>query len=154
MTDIVALHRAAIVANMQTVPDLGQVHAYERFAKQDAAFRDLYKSGDRILGWNVRRVSTRETSAVMGRYHGQIGWRIRGFMSIDDAAASEQAFDSLIDALRDAFRADETLGGAVESTLNPSNDEVGLQLDDSGPVMFAGVLCHGCTLSLTTLYTL
>lgn len=154
MTDIVALHRAAIVATMQTVTGLGQVHAYERFAKQDAAFRDLYKSGDRILGWHVRRVSTRETSAVMGRYHGQIGWRIRGFMSIDDAAASEQAFDALIETLRDAVRADESLGGVVDSTLDPDSGQVGLQLDDSGPVMFAGVLCHGCTLSLTTLYTL
>lgn len=154
MLDLAAI-RAAIVAKLMTVPGIGLVHDYERYAKAEKDFRDIYKSGERILGWHVRRVTTRETSKIVGRHEGLIGWRIRGYMSIDDVAQSELEFDALIEAVRAAFRSDQTLGGSVDSIVTPDGQHLaGLQLDDSGPVMFAGVLCHGCTLSLTTRYYL
>ena len=77
-------------------------------------------------------------------------WRIRGFMALSDAAGTEKTFDDLIDAAADAFRADPTLGGVVFSTLNPQSDETGLQLVQSRPVLFAGVLCHSAELNLYT----
>lgn len=70
-------------------------------------------------------------------------------MSLDDETQSELAFDNLIEAARDAFREDETIGGAVETTT--VDGQAGLQLDDSGPSMFAGVLCHHARLSLATI---
>ena len=56
--------------------------------------------------------------------------------------------DRLIEAVRVAFRHDETLGGVVETTM--SDGRAGPQLDDSGPAMFAGVLCHHARLTLST----
>lgn len=146
--------RAAIVATMATVPNLGKVQAFERYTAQQGAFRQLYtvESGE-VRGWHLRRRWTRETSPALGRWHVWTGWEIRGFLSLRDEAESELAFDGLIEQLRNVFRGNDTLGGAVLGLTGagPRGNEVkGLQLEESGPVMFAGVLCHAARLSLIT----
>jgi hypothetical protein len=137
--------RAAIVAKLQTVSGIGQVYDYERYGKTDKDFREIYAAKDRVLGWHVRRVARREdalNNEVM------TDWEIRGFMSLEDAGASELDFDTLIDAIGDAWRADPTLAGVV---LYPRDEaRVVPELADSGPALFAGVLCHGARLKLTT----
>ena len=140
--------RAAIVAKIEGVAGIGTVHPYERYAVAQEAFRQLYLTGTDVDGWFVRRVQTIERSRAIGRYMEDHRWAIRGFRSLVDAAASELAFDATIEAMRDAFRADETLSGAVDSIL--VGELAGLQVDDSGPVMFAGVLCHAAHLTLWT----
>lgn len=151
MSDLLTI-RTAIVATLNTVPGIGRVHGFERFAQQEKAFRELYQSGDVVLGWHVRRRATRESSEAIGCNTVTHEWKIRGFMSIADAESSELEFDDLIESARDAFRADETLGGAVPSTVieEGSITVAGLQLIDSGPVKFCGVLCHGAELQLFT----
>jgi hypothetical protein len=146
--------RAAIAAKMNTVADIGRVHDYERWAKRDKDFQDLFLSAGQIRGWIVRRTATRETSPGIGRFVVTHRWQIRGYMALDDSAASEKTFDALVEALRDAFRSDETLGGLVASTVLPDGEggEAGLQLEDHGPVMFANVLCHGARLRLATVH--
>lgn len=144
----IAQVRAAIVGVMSGVAGIGRVHGYERYAKREAAFKDLFASGGQIRGWVVRRVATAEDSPAVGRYTITHRWQVRGYMSLDDEAASETAFDDLLEAVRDAFRADETLGGVVAS-INVG-EVAGLQVDDSGPVMFAGVLCHAVRCTLLT----
>ncbi|MCP4700274.1 MAG: hypothetical protein GY862_25995 [Gammaproteobacteria bacterium] len=42
----------------------------------------------------------------------------------------------------------QTLGGVVCSTVDDS--QAGIQIVDSMPVMFAGVLCHSAKLKLNT----
>lgn len=144
--------RAAIVERLAAVPGIGRVHEYERFAASETAFRTLYSytgadHKPRLLGWHVRRAANAERRDDY--VHDEvITWRIRGFMALEDESASEIAFDALIEAVRAAFRADHNLAGACAST--DYNDLAGLQLDESGPVMFAGVLCHGVTLTLYT----
>lgn len=145
--------RAAIVMRLAAVPDIGMVHARERNASDLARLKTLYWSAThtQLRGWFVRRVATAETGNVLGRTVEQARWQIVGVMSIDDASASELAFDDLIEAVRDAFAQDETLGGTVDQCTDPAGDGAScVQLDDAGPVMFAGVLCHACKLSLTT----
>jgi len=148
--------RAAIVATLQAISGMGVVHNYERYAKDDKAFRLLYAAGDRVQGWNVRRVARHESSPCLGRWLVTQEWRIAGWRSLADAEASELAFDDLIDAAMDAFRNDSTLGGVVETTVlgDGADDPAGLQLIESGPVMFCGVLCHGARLSLFTRHSL
>lgn len=150
--------RDAIVAKLTTVANVGQVHGYERFAKAEKDFRALYESGaapDKlILGWCVRRARKRETANRFGRVTVYNHWEIRGFMGLADASASELRFDSLIEAIGDAFRADETLGGLVETMPEEPGGEAGIQVAESGPVMFAGVLCHSATLKLMTRHDL
>ena len=137
--------RAAIVAKLKTVAGIGQVHAYERYAKTDKDFREIYAANDRVLGWHVRRVARREGAEFNET---MTDWELRGFMSLEDAAASELAFDDLVDLIGDAWRADPTLGGLV---LYPRDTALVVpELADAGPAMFAGVLCHSARLKLTT----
>lgn len=148
MADLPAI-RAAITATMESVPDIGVVHGHERFAADEKAFRDLYLFDGRIQGWNLRRVrTTRVTGDDGDSIDTRHVWRITGYRSLSDGAASEIAFDAAIEALRAAFDADLSLGGVVASIVTPEAD--GLQLVKSEPVMFAGVLCHQAVLELHT----
>lgn len=137
--------RAAIVAKLKSVAGIGQVFGYERYAKTDKDFRELYAANDRVLGWHVRRVARREDAQFN---EVMTDWELRGFMSLEDATASELAFDDLVDSICDAWRADPTLDGLV---LYPRDTALVVpELADAGPALFAGVLCHSARLKLTT----
>ncbi|MGB3749449.1 MAG: hypothetical protein WA961_14715 [Rhodanobacter sp.] len=143
--------RAAIIATMQTVPDIGMVQDRERYAKDMTALKAAYQApGLGLRGWFVRRQQIVETDRIQPRSVEYLRWRIQGVMAFDDAGASELVFDDLIEQLRDAFRANDTLGGLVAQCALAGGQDAGLQLDDAGPVSFAGVICHGARLSLTT----
>lgn len=143
--------RDAIRDTMQSIPTIGQVHDFERFSRDDKNFKLHYLSGPdgnkKILGWYIKRVSFKQSRFGM-RYQVVTRWRIVGFMGLSDDDASEKQFDDLIEQLVAAFQADSNLGGKCQSLDNGS--EAGLQLDDQGPLMFAGVLCHGARLTLYT----
>lgn len=150
---VTLLIRNAIVAKLNTVANIGRVHAYERYANQLADLSALYAWNPgggpaQLRGWFVRRIGIRETHPSESLFREDITWQIRGYMALSDAAESELSFDALIDAIRAAFRADDTLGGAVDTCW--INEEVGIQLDDAGPVLFANVLCHSARLTLMT----
>lgn len=147
--------RAAIVARLNTVPDVGVVHDYQRYAGDLRKLAALYVTevGGRpqLRGWYVSRVATVETSAVSGSYAATHEWVLRGYMALDDAAESEIVFDRLVEQIREAFRGDDGLGGLVGSIVfdgsEGSTAGVQAQLE---PVMFAGVLCHAARLTLRT----
>ena len=147
--------RAALVALIAAVPDIGVVNDYERYAERASDMQRLYVAAidgeDQLRGWFVRRVATIEqdiSATAGGRYVVTHTWRIQGYMALSDAKASEKTFDTLIEAVRAALRADISLGGLVSSIETP--DQAGLALDESTPVLFAGVLCHSARLSLKT----
>ena len=153
MSQQTATTRAAIVAALRAVPGIGAVHDHEPYANQNTTLRALYvvqtDDGEQLRGWYVRRVSFRVVRNGCGLPRVFTTWQIRGFMALAEEAGSELAFDALVDAVRGAFDADPSMGGAVLSTLS-ADGEVGAQLSASGPVMFAGVLCHAADLTLTT----
>lgn len=140
--------RAAIAAKLDAVPGMGRVHDHQPYLKTEQRLKELYQAGDHLNGWFVRRIGTRETSPFVGRAIEHHRWLIQGFMAFDGTGSSELAFDDQVEAIRDAFRADETLGGLVASTA--SQDAAGVQVEDSLPVMFCGVLCHSARLILVT----
>ena len=150
----VATIRAAILDVLQAVTDIGVVNDFERYTQAMSDLRTqcvtTIGADEQLRGWHIRRLSYRETLVDSERWSVLTQWRIRGFMALSDAAGTEKTFDDLIDAAADAFRADPTLGGVVFSTLNPQSDETGLQLVQSRPVLFAGVLCHSAELNLYT----
>ena len=159
MSAHVATIRAAILAKLQAVPGIGLVYDRERYAKEERAFRDLYtqaveingEDADVVHGWWFRRTASIERSLGVGRNLDISTWAIRGYLGFDDARNTEHEFEALIEAMRDAFRADPTLGGATEqSPLRDSNNQDGLQLVETSPVMLAGVLCHSAVLTFTT----
>lgn len=146
--------RGAIKTRLQGVAAVGKVNDYERFAARDKEFQDLYKdaASGQIRGWNLHRQAKIETSGAVGRNVIVNRWTLRGFMALNDAAASAITFDNLVEAVCDAFRADETLGGVVASTV--TENAAGIQVEESVPVMFAGVLCHSARLTLNTMHYL
>lgn len=145
--------RAAVVATLNTVPNIGKVHDYERFAKQEGEFRTLYLhdlggGAQQIRGWHVRRVATRRTHETGASREDFITWRIRGFMSLDDGAASEKTFDNLIEAVLDAFDASAQLSALNAYVYSPNGE--GPELEEHEPVMLGGVLCHQARIKLIT----
>lgn len=149
----VATHRAAIVAALNTVAEIGLVHDHEPYGRTEADFRQLYSWPDasgqlQVRGWFLQRTRTAEVSPHIGRTINTHTWRLRCFMSLDQAGATELVFDDLVEAARQVFRNDLTLGGAAEP--GPLGSASGLQVTDSGPAYLAGVLCHVATLTLQT----
>lgn len=144
--------RAALMTLLQTVPGIGRVHNYERFSKSPQDFQKLYQDGNDILGWYVRRQSYRELPFTSTRNRVRTRWVLQGFAGLVDGKATELAFDNLIDAIAEAVRARPVLYDAEGKGLchTVTDDGAGLQLEESGPVMFAGVLCHGARFGLTT----
>lgn len=144
--------RAALVALLETVPGMGTLHNYERFASKPKDFQALYLQGQNIRGFYIRRQSYRETPYSTMKNRVRARWIIKGFASLVDADATELAFDDLLDAIAATLRATPILFDANGNALchTVTDDSAGLQLEESGPVMFAGVLCHGATFSLTT----
>ena len=145
--------RQTICDVLQSVPNIGIVHDRERFATNLADLKLLYFSAphNQVRGWFVRRVRVRETGILQPVYLEVVNWRIQGVMGFDDAGASELVLEQLVEAARDAFRANPSLNGTVTKIgLLPASSDRGLQQEDFGPVMFGGVLCHGVRLSLTT----
>lgn len=146
--------RAAIKTTMQTVSNIGVVNDFERYSDQMSKLKLQYvaniSGSDQLRGWHIRRIAKREVFVDTGRWSVHNRWRIRGFMAIDDDNETEKTFDDLVNALEDAFRADDTLGGEVLSCIDPETSEAGLQLIDSKPVLFAGVLCHSAECGLHT----
>lgn len=148
-----AEHRAALVALIAAVPQTGRVHDYQRYAREDGPFREHYLhtspgGAKQLRGWQISRVAVAERLVGLGRALNEHSWQIRGYLALDDAAATELTFDNLVEDIRAAYRADPTLGGL--STAEPINEEDGIQMSDAGPVMFCGVLCHSALLTLHT----
>jgi hypothetical protein len=143
--------RTAIRDLMLTVPEIGVVHLHERYAADLAKLKQLYGYDGHVRGWFIRRTAVRETGIALPRYLEVNRWQIRGVLSLNDETSTELVMDSLIEGVRDVIRDNPSLNNTVTKTgLLQPNAERGLQLEDFGPVMFGGVLCHGARLSLTT----
>jgi hypothetical protein len=145
--------RAAIVAMHAAVPDVGIVHDYERYARSEEKFRELFvgtfDGAKQIRGWWWRRSATQERTVSTASVMNVHTWQGRGYMALNDEQASEKTFDELVEAFRDAVRADPTFGGICEQN-SVEDGEDGVQVIDVGPVMFCGVLCHSAVLQLKT----
>nr|WP_315237715.1 hypothetical protein [uncultured Albidiferax sp.] len=150
--------RAAIKAKLTAVPQIGHVHEYERYVREEAKFRSLFEfdlvdGSKQLRGWWLRRTHSQELNIAMGRSVDVHTWQIRAYMALSDDAGSELVFDGLIEAFRDAVRADPTFGGTCEPDPGEQGGQAAPQLVevvDVGPVKFCGVLCHSAVLQLRT----
>jgi hypothetical protein len=141
--------RDAIAAKIAGVAGSGLVQSYERYADDLDTLKAVYVADGQVRGWIIQRRTTARNIIAVGRWVVSHLWQIRLYMALDDAARSELAFDDLIEEADHAFRDDDTFGELI-ATTRQDNGLIGLQLDDSGPVRFAGVLCHGARCSLQT----
>lgn len=146
--------RDALGALIATVPNVGHVHTRERYVRDENKFRTLYlytpaAGQEQVRGWWLRRVATTEKSLAVGRNLEIHTWHFRGYMTLNDATNTEGEFDALIEAMRDKVRLDPTLGALCQQSPL-GNEQDGLQVLDSAPVLFCGVLCHSALLELKT----
>ncbi len=146
-----------IIAQLNTVANIGTVHGYQRYADREKALADLYQYNGRLHGWFVRRLSVVDTVENGRNNQEKTTWLIRGYLAINDATASELEFDSLLDTIRDVFFRTENdyeniAGQLIKFTDNATTGEqqVGFSVLDSQPVMFSGVLCHSAVCQLVT----
>lgn len=148
--------RDAIKARLTGIVGIGKVNDFERYAQQMSALKEQYvfDTGGGVMqlrGWHIRRVRRREIYVDLQRWAIVNDWQLRGFMALDDAAASEKAFDDLIEAVCDAFdTAPDLLNPPDPVEVVLDEEQAGVQVPESGPVMFAGVLCHSARLTLAT----
>jgi hypothetical protein len=137
---LAAIHDA-IVALLEGVPNIGLVHGFERYATQADALRALFVTGGRLHGWTLTRDRTTATYRTNTQTERRHHFVLRGYYALDDSAASETTFQSLIESIEEVFRTDDTLGGTAE-VAGP------MQVVSVGHGLFAGVLCHFAELTI------
>lgn len=133
--------RDAIVTILQGVSGVENVYGYERYSADLSGLRALYNGTGTLHGWNVTRERTPATYRTNTQTERRHRFILRGYYALDDAAASEQTFQELVEAIEAVFRDADTLAGTAE-VAGP------LQVERVVPVMFAGVLCHHAELSI------
>ena len=130
---------AAVLAGL----DAGPVHQFERYMKEKRSLVDAYTAGDRLQGWYIQRRSFLTANPQPdGTVLVTTRWRIRFFMALKDDDKSELIFDDLLDAALAATAESSELQKVVRRLSQP------LRLEEEGPVLFAGVLCHSADMSL------
>lgn len=150
--------RAAIKAKLEGVAGVGKVNDRERYAREASKLAEQYVydlggGAKRLQGLFVAWRGRTEGSPALGRSTLTERWEMRYFWALDDADASEIAFDNRIEAICDAFRADPTLGVVDVNTDLGSDEESSpafMQVREKGHVLFCGVLCHHARLELFT----
>lgn len=107
------LARAAIKTVMDAVTDIGATHDYERFADDWDTLISLYQAEigtdpvvEQLRGWNVSLAGIephdQETfggPGAAGTVEVTYDYRLRGYLAVDDASASEKTFVTLTMAL-------------------------------------------------------
>lgn len=134
--------RQQIYTTLSAVQSVGKVYDYERWAADWETFINLFKSGGKILGWEITRVGANTTTIDNSEDEDQHQYLIRGYMGLQDSAASEKTFNALIEAIRDAFRRNFNLSGSCELTTP-------IQVPIIEPRSFGSVLCHYCEMRFT-----
>lgn len=139
--------RARIKTVLLTVTNIGQVHDYERWADNWDDLLTLFKatvSGEyELRGWTVtledvtQEVITFQGGGTTGTVLVNYFYRVRGFLAVNDADASEKTMTALMLAAATALEADATLRSEA---LEKESPVVAAMHQEHR--MFAGVLCH------------
>lgn len=140
--------RAAINTRLEAVPGIGKIQPFERFSKNNRTLKEFYAVGNKIDGGFVRRVRRNSISPNDTVFERTTHWEIVYIRSWRDSLQSSDKFNELLDAIAEAFETDVTLGGVVATTKE--NGQAAIQLINSVPAMFAGILVHYAVMTLTT----
>ncbi|ABF42416.1 hypothetical protein Acid345_3415 [Candidatus Koribacter versatilis Ellin345] len=106
-----------IAAKIESVPDTGKVYPRLKMIRDEASFKAAYLdttvSPPRIRAWALTREST---SSIENKVHNDKDTHLivmRGYFGLVDANATDEEFQDKIEDVREAFRHDRKLGGAV-----------------------------------------
>ena len=137
---------AQIKTYMEAVTNCGLVYDYVRWHKDMPAMLALFKTTiggvSQIRFWDISRTKTLEVNKVSKENLRIYTFRIRGFLSLDDSAATETTFQTLIELVCAKFRNVPTLNATAEAVFP-------IQVLNTTHVMIGDVLCHMVEMDLT-----
>ncbi|MCF6265233.1 MAG: hypothetical protein L3J57_01655 [Desulfuromusa sp.] len=137
------------IKTILTTLGCGKVHGYARlildWSKYIKAFQDV---DGKIRGWEISRKTIREhQDGAFFRYSLFI---LRGHLGVQDAVASDEEWQVLIDDVCEAFRQPTPPANAIWWYGNGDNPkESPAQVVDNDPRVFGNVLCHYAEIHLT-----
>lgn len=148
----IATIRGALKTALDTVTDVGVTHDYERWSNEYDNVLDFYDttiSGTQQLrGWEIgyRGFDSippdQPISMGRARHHRAHRFVVKGYLGVDDSAATEKTSANLAEDVCDAFDSDSTL----HSSTYYRTSEAQIQLFE--PRVHAGVLFHYVEISV------
>jgi len=143
-----ALIRAALATLLNSV-DLGVFYEKERFSKNTRDMATLY--GEQINGGYIRLISRKRINNYDDRHVITLRYQIVYLLSFIDENDSQLTFEDNLEFFDDAFMASDEIEPTTQAS-HRTDEGAGLSVDDTQPVMFAGVLCHRALMNLTVEY--
>lgn len=129
------------IANALNQMLTGNIHAKERYAKDNRKLKALYAQGDNLNGGFVRR-KTRGVQAGDGLGNAdEQTFELVMVASFDDEADSQTTFENQIDAVIDGFISQAVTANGKTYYCRKGKDR-SWRLVKNQPAMFAGVLVH------------
>lgn len=138
--------RAAIKAVLDADQTAAKVYDYERFTNDYSGFLDFFKTVyggvERVFGWTVAYSGQSREPVSFSTTVTTTRWLIRGFMSLDDSAATEKLFETEVQSVMDALDAAASLHTAA-SAYDAALHYTGRAQNQLSELRLIGsVLCH------------
>ncbi len=143
---------ADIKSWMLEIPDIGVVWEFERWANTWSKFLDFFKyttqdGTTQIRGWEITRPSVRDEQK--GAYLRHHRFKLTGYMSLKDLAATDLVFQELVDLVLETFREAQDPAGRWFYLDENDDRDFSIQADNIYPRKFGDVLCHCAEISLS-----
>jgi len=99
-----------LTAQLVTIPDIGLVHPYERLTVEPDLASGVFGDPWSLRAWTLTRESASHERYVGLEQRGQERLVLRGFLSVDDMAASELVMQDLLEQIAALLRPVHTVG--------------------------------------------
>ena len=108
----------AIASLLSSVPDIGQVHIGDKHMRDETRARALLTSPvdgerDRVRAWVIERQAVAESWWCADRTKARERYTLRGFQAVVARTGSETSWQSHVDDVWSALRAETTIGDAI-----------------------------------------
>ena len=139
-----------IIANakgmLQAVSGVANVYDHLVYANDDKTVASKFTdTNSRIHAWMITRPATQGEDRGPNNEYDVHRLQIRGYLGVSEAAGTEGTFQDLVEAVRAAFNANRKFDFNSTKAAHWSKP---MQAPQVIYVMFAGVLCHYCELTM------
>jgi len=135
--------RTQIKVILEQVSGVGEVHDYERYAKEWSVYKELFKSGAVLNFLQILRPTfERDIHGSDSTERVTHNFLLKGAYSLNDEMATEKTFQDLVEAYCQAFRNKPTLQDTAEVVKYPISGRI-----YNG--MFGNILCHICEIEIS-----
>ncbi|PCI62043.1 MAG: hypothetical protein COB35_05010 [Gammaproteobacteria bacterium] len=148
MATNIAKISAAIVALLNSA-QLGTFYEKERFTKNTRDMAALY--GEEVNGGYIRLSSRKRVNDYDNRHVITLRFQIVYLLVFSDENDSQLTFEDNLELFDDVFMTTDEIEASTQAS-HRTDDSTGLTVDDTQPVMFAGVLCHRALMNITVEY--